>query len=117
MVDYDPYSHEVMSDPWPHYTQLRDEAPAHYLERYDCWVFSRFEDIWNATTQTEIYTAYRGVTPEDVLLKKEPEHHSFLTMDVPRHRAYRGLLSPSYTRRAIAGLEGRIREILSLIHI
>ena len=42
MIDYDPFSHEVMRDPWPFYARLRAEAPAFYLERYDTWFLSRF---------------------------------------------------------------------------
>ena len=37
MVHYDPFSAEVMADPYPVYRQLRDQAPAYYLEEYDAW--------------------------------------------------------------------------------
>jgi cytochrome P450 len=42
---YDPYSKEVMADPQPFYRYLRAHAPVLYLEKYDLWVFSRFQDI------------------------------------------------------------------------
>lgn len=42
---YDPYSKEVMADPQPFYRYLRVHSPVLYLEKYDLWVFSRFQDI------------------------------------------------------------------------
>ena len=48
MVEYDPFSDAVLDDPLPLYRQLRTESPVHYLERYDSWALSRFEDVWNA---------------------------------------------------------------------
>jgi hypothetical protein len=48
-VQYDPFSEEVMADPHPIYKRLRDEAPAYFIEKYDAWALSRFEDVWNAS--------------------------------------------------------------------
>jgi len=112
-VDYDPFSHEVMADPWPYYARLREEAPAFYLERYDTWFLSRFDDIWNATV-SNAFSAERGVTPEQVMLKVAPsggEVSAFTTLDMPRHRVYRRLLSPRYTRNAVAKMEDHVRGI------
>ena len=110
MIDYDPFSDAVMRDPWPHYAELRREAPVFYLEKYDAWFLSRFEDIWQATTQ-DMFTAEKGVTPEMVLLKlPPPEEPVFSMLDMPRQRDYRRMLAPRYTRNAIAKLEPRLRE-------
>src|SRR5262245_57977499 len=43
--NYDPFSKEVMANPLPFYKVLRKDSPVHYLEKYDTWVFSRFQDI------------------------------------------------------------------------
>lgn len=47
---YDPFGQEVMADPLPFYERLRREAPALYIEKYDTWVFSRFQDIIDVLT-------------------------------------------------------------------
>ena len=111
-VDYDPFSHEVMRDPWRFYAELREHAPAHYVERYDTWFLSRFEDIWHATG-SDSFTATSGVTPESVLLKAPPpsEFPAFTTLDLPRQRAYRKPLVPMYTRRTANAMEGRVRAL------
>lgn len=49
-ANYDPFSQQVMTDPLPFYAQLRREAPAHYIAKYDTWVFSRFQDIVDVLT-------------------------------------------------------------------
>ncbi len=46
MVTYNPLMPEILEDPLPLYRQLRDEAPAYYVEEFDCWALSRFDDIW-----------------------------------------------------------------------
>ena len=35
MVYYNPLMDEVLDDPYPIYKQLRDEAPAYYVEEFD----------------------------------------------------------------------------------
>ena len=110
MIDYDPYSHEVMQNPWPAYARLRAEAPAYYLEKYDCWFLSRFDDIWEATTKPDIFTVEQGVTPAQVLLKEEPPPTSFMTLDMPRQKIYRGLINDVYKRGRVGRMEPHVRE-------
>jgi len=112
VLDYDPFSHEVMEDPWPFYTRLRSESPVYYLEKYDTWFLSRFEDIWNST-KNDVFTAERGVSPEMVLLKAAPPPEPVFSMlDMPRQRDYRRLLVPPYMRRRVAEWETRVRAIV-----
>jgi cytochrome P450 len=80
--DYDPYTDAVMRDPWPFYAALRRDSPVHYLEQYDTWFLSRFEDIWQATTQ-DMFTAERGVTPEMILLKRPPAEDPVFSRNGP----------------------------------
>ena len=61
MVEYNPFSDEVVKgDPLPIYKRLRDEAPAYYLEEYDTYALSRFEDIWKASSDMRNLTASFG---------------------------------------------------------
>ncbi|CAM9977520.1 unnamed protein product [Discosporangium mesarthrocarpum] len=109
-IDYDPFSDAVMRDPWPFYTALRREAPVFYLEKYDTWFLSRFEDI-RASTTNDVFSAERGVTPEMVMLKQPPPPDPVFSMlDMPRQRDYRRIFVPRYTRRAVAGMEDAIRS-------
>ena len=109
-IEYDPFTDNVMRDPWPYYAALRRDAPVFYLEKYDTWFLSRFEDIRQSTIN-DVFTAERGVTPEMVLLKEAPPVDPVFSMlDMPRQREYRRVFSPRYSRRAIGELEDGIRR-------
>jgi cytochrome P450 len=70
MLEYNPFSDEIIKgDPLPIYKRLRDEAPAYYLEQYDTWVLSRFEDIWKASGDMKHLTAAKGTTAAHLLTK------------------------------------------------
>ncbi len=55
-LHYDPYSEEAQRDPHSIYKRLRAEKPAYYIEEYDAWAFSRFEDVWSASLDTKSYS-------------------------------------------------------------
>src|ERR1700752_4429694 len=42
---YDPFAPEVLKNPVPFYNELRANHPAYYVEKYDMFVFTRFQDI------------------------------------------------------------------------
>ena len=43
---YDPFDPAVMADPLPYYRVLRDEHPVYYIDKWDTYALSRFDDIW-----------------------------------------------------------------------
>ena len=112
MVDYDPFSEAVMSDPHPIYRQLRDEAPAYYCEKWNCWALSRFEDIWQASMDAESYSTEQGTTPPQLLTKTQPVTPMLNLMDPPRHTKLRSQVSRFFTPRVVASHEPRIREFV-----
>ena len=112
MIDYDPYSDEAMRDPFALYKRLREEAPLFYMEKYDCWAFSRFEDIWNASLDQDHFTATGGQSPGQVMLG-EAIPHTFMTMDPPEHRTHRSIIGADYARKAVERDAPRIRAILA----
>ena len=109
-TEYDPFSDRVMRNPWPYYAALRRDAPVFYLEKYDTWFLSRFEDIRESTVN-DVFSAEQGVTPEMVILKQPPPPDPVFSMlDMPRQRDYRRVFAPRYTRRAVGELEESIRK-------
>lgn len=68
-VVYDPFSPEVMRDPLPFYEVLRERQPVLYLEKYDLFVLSRFQDVWDFLTLGDnAFPANEGTTftPDDL---------------------------------------------------
>ena len=112
MIDYDPFSEEVIRDPYPIYARLREEAPCYHLAKWDCYALSRFEDIWNASMDAENYSAARGTTASHLLTKVQPVTPMINLMDPPQHTELRSRISRFFTPGAVRRLEPRIREIV-----
>jgi len=111
-IEYDPFSDAVMRDPWPFYAELRKNAPVFYLEKYDTWFLSRFEDIWRSTTN-DAFTIERGPTPEMVILKAPPPPDPVFSMlDLPRQREYRRMVNPPYSPKAVLRSEPKVRALV-----
>jgi len=102
MLYYDPYDRELMKNPWAVYRRLRDEAPAYYMEKYDAWVLSRFEDIQKAAMDREHYTAGAGIATGNLLQKRlMPDASALMSMDPPQHTDYRKLMSPAFRQSLV----------------
>jgi cytochrome P450 len=114
MVEYNPFSDEVVKgDPLPIYKRLRDEAPAYYLEQYDTWALSRFEDIWKASADMKKLTAAAGTTSAHLLTKVQPVTPMINNMDAPDHTRLRAAFRKPFAAPEVAKLEPMIRQIAS----
>lgn len=111
MVKYNPFSEDVMRDPHPIYAQLREEAPAYYIEEYDAWALSRFEDVWNASMDAERYSAAKGTTSAHLLTKVQPVTPMINLMDPPDHTALRAKFRPFFMPKPVGALEPMVREL------
>lgn len=111
MVEYDPFSEEVMRNPGPIYRRMRDEAPAYYCEKWDCWALSRFADIWKASADVKHFTATRGTTSAHLLTKVQPVTPMLNLMDPPEHTRLRSAMRKYFAAPEVAPLEALIREM------
>lgn len=111
MVHYDPFSAEVMENPYPVYARLRAEAPVYFLEKYGAWALSRFEDVWSLSSDPRLSVA-KGTTPSQVLTKVQPVTPMLNLMDPPDHTQLRVKLRGFLLPRAIGALEPMAREIV-----
>lgn len=110
MLDYHPYSAAILEDPYPIYRRLRDEQPACYIEEFDAWFLSRFDDIWRVNMNTKALSSSGGTTPGHLLTKDIPVNTSLASMDAKHHASHRGLISPTFKPGAVKGLEPAIRK-------
>jgi hypothetical protein len=113
MVHYDPFSEEVMRDPYPIYKRLRDEAPVYHIEEYDAWALSRFEDVWNASMDNEHFCCAKGTTSAHLLTKVQPVTPMLNNMDPPQHTQLRSAVRKHFSPQALRALEPTIRRIAS----
>lgn len=113
MVDYNPFSREIiLGDPHPIYRRLRDESPVHYLERWDAWAISRFEDVWDACADPTSYSAAEGTTASHLMTKVQPVTPMINLMDAPEHSKLRAQVKPFFGPRRVAKLEDQVRQFV-----
>lgn len=109
-IKYNPFDETLWKNPWPVYQQLRREDPVYFVEEYNAWALTRFEDIWKASMDRDSYTATHGTSLEALLLDPTMPPKVFLFMDHPEHRLHRGLIADKYTPQQMVALEQKVRE-------
>src|SRR3954465_7889874 len=98
-VTYDP------TNPYPWYRYMRDTHPVYHETQMNMWYIFRYEDVQQATYDYKTFSA-EGSKGDSYL------GSSFLSMDPPRHRQYRALVSQAFTPRGISQLEPRVVAIV-----
>jgi hypothetical protein len=111
MLDYDPFAEWVRQDPHPVYKRLRDEAPAYYMAKYDAWALSRFQDIWDASSDPDSYSTARGVAPAQVLTREQPVTPMLNTLDPPAHTQLRSVIRQCFLPRHLRSLAPVARKL------
>jgi hypothetical protein len=113
VVSYDPFSRDVLRDPYPFYRRLRDEAPACHLEKYDCWAISRFEDVWAISSDAARFSVARGTAPAQILTREQPVTPMLNSTDPPLHSRLRAAVRPAFLPKPLRDAEPRIRAIVT----
>ena len=110
-LEYNPYSEVVRRDPWPLYKRMRDKSPVYYIEAFDAWVLTRFEDVWQASLNLGSYSAAGGTSMDALLKSPGPQPSVFLFKDPPEHARYRNLIRGPYQKDAVGRLDAQIRAL------
>ena len=108
VVVYDPFSPEVLADPWPAYAVLREHAPVHHHADFSppFYTLSRSEDVREALSNSELFSIRYGQSPQYT-------RASGLMNDPPEHTQFRSLFNRAFTPRVVRELEGPIGRIAS----
>ena len=120
-VEYDPFSPEVMADPYPIYRELRARHRAYRIDEYDAWALPRFDDVWRVLSDRERFSIVEGpVFHRDRLLRHNdgaPDTtlhrpvRSFSMLDPPHHTRLRQAMIDPFRPRAVARLEDDVRAL------
>lgn len=109
VVDFDIYgSVQPGDDSQTFLLRVRDAAPdVFYTPRNGGhWVATRARDIERIQTEYEIFSHEVISIPRATVMPMFP-----LTLDPPRHQAYRRLINPAFTPRAVSGLADHARAV------
>jgi 4-methoxybenzoate monooxygenase (O-demethylating) len=103
--DTDPWSHEVLEDPFPFQKQLREGGPVVLLTRYNLPALGRYEHVHRALVDWQSFESHAGAGFADLRNEEHWRPRSLLIeADPPRHDAPRRTVSDILGRRAIRGL-------------
>jgi cytochrome P450 len=117
---YDPFSVEVMTDPYPVYRELRSRQRVVALPEYDAFALTRFDDVWRVLTDRERFSIFEGpVFHRGALL----HHHdgapdtsvgrpvpTFSMLDPPVHTQLRQAMLGPFRPRAVTPMADTVRQ-------
>ncbi len=99
-------------DPYPAYRELRATAPVCWNDVTNFWALLKYEDVRFVSTNPAMFTSTKGITIPDPHLPNPVQQGNLIFTDPPRHRQLRKLINAGFTRRRVAMLEAKIREIV-----
>lgn len=101
----DVFSDAVLADPYPFYSELREQATVVYLEANDLWAITRYHAIREALDNPTVFSS-RKVAFNDAM--NDALAGTSLATDPPHHRQLRKTLLAPLTPRALKSIEDDI---------
>jgi cytochrome P450 len=119
--DFDPFSYETISDPYPFYETLRRDAPVHPLERAGYSLVSRYDDCRDIALAPDrfssklvaIVMAQSGGEPALMTIGDDaPRPVDVLAIaDEPDHARQRALSNKAFSRSRVTELHPTVCEL------
>jgi cytochrome P450 len=124
LADFDPFSAEVVADPYPWYGQLLQEGPVQWIPSRELWLVTGYDEVASVMRDPDSYSSALGYAAlgagamnrdrsdaRGILGVDTASLRMLISTDPPDHTRVRRLLSRAFTPRAIAGLEPRMRGV------
>jgi cytochrome P450 len=123
LADIDPFSSEVIENPWRFFAALREQAPLYRLPNGAYYLISRFEDVAAAAMNTEVFSSNlvavltadsdgtQGPQVLDVSGGSARATDVLAIADPPAHTRQRRISNSAFTVRRVATIEPRIRQL------
>jgi cytochrome P450 len=107
---YDPYDFDIDDDPYPHWKQLRDEAPLYRNEKYGFYALSRWDDVARELPNWETFRSGKGTQLDFLINNIDVPPGILLFEDPPLHDLHRRMLSRVFTPRRMYAIEPLARQ-------
>jgi cytochrome P450 len=124
LLDFDPFSSEVVADPYPWYEHLREEGPVQWVPSRELWMVTGYDEVAAVLRDPSVYSSSLGM---DAVFAGRMGRNAndmrgllgvdlrslriLIASDPPDHTRLRRLLSRAFTPKAIAELEPRLRAV------
>jgi cytochrome P450 len=117
-LDVDPYSMEVLDDPYPFHHELREAGPMVWLEPVGAWATGRYEQVREVLLDWQTFISGAGVGIHDLRVEGFWRPPSLLLeADPPDHTVVREIIEDVLSPRAVKILrdnfEGRAEELVN----
>jgi cytochrome P450 len=96
-------------NPFPWYRLMRETQPVYYNPQYRFWQVFGYEDVQRVLSDYTSFSSVFGGGGE----RRDPLGSSLISMDPPRHRQLRNLVTQAFTPRSVAQLSERITAIVN----
>lgn len=102
-----PSENDIRFNPFPWFRHMRHNASVTFNEQLRSWHVFKYNDVQRVLTDHASFSsqAYSG--------ENQPIGRSIISIDPPRHRQLRALVSLAFTSRTVARLEQRITAVTS----
>src|SRR5215217_6635570 len=91
-ISMDPYSPEVLTDPYPFHHELREAGPVVSLEPHGVWATGRYEQVRAVLADWQTFISGAGTGLVDVRVDHWREPSLLLESDPPEHTAVRDIM-------------------------
>ncbi len=99
-------------NPYPAYRELRASTPVVWNDVTKFWALLKYEDIRYVSGNPGLFSSVHGITIPDPAQPEPVQEGNLIFTDPPRHRQLRKLINSGFTRRQVALLEPKVREIV-----
>ena len=106
--DMDIFGDEVLSDPYPHYRELRDLGPVVYLDAHDIFTLARYDDVRAALVDWQTFSSAEGMGFN--LAVNQLTQGNVEATDPPEHDRLRAILMQWLSPRRIRAFSDDIER-------
>ncbi|MGV0774473.1 cytochrome P450 [Mycolicibacterium elephantis] len=99
-------------DPYPAYRELRNTTPVVWNDVTNFWALTKYEDVRFVSGHPLLFSSQFGITIPDPSQPEPVQEGNLIFTDPPRHRQLRKLVNTAFTRRQVALLEPKVRQIV-----
>lgn len=111
VLDVDPYSEDILSNPEPYYGRLRAAGPFVRVEKYGILACGRYKEVQEVFSDWQRFVSSRGVGLTDFKTEKPWRPPSIiLEVDPPAHMRTRTVMARAMSPRAVAQLKDSFRQ-------
>lgn len=116
--DFDPYTSEVLRNPYPYYEALRDAGSVVWLSKYGVYAVARYDQVKQVLTDHEVYCSSAGVGLTNFHTEDPWRKPSIiLEVDPPEHtrtrKVFTRILSPKALNKLREKFEQEAEKLVS----